>query len=180
MAEILRTSHAPAPCLSFPQAMLNTARAIIFKRSLRLPFSHWHGAVPGLITTQLVMHQAISSDREGQCVRIGRRQQDGPALPDAPFMGCSITHEVSDPQEKEQLSHRHRGTLLFPSNPTGLHLAPLPAGGCWGTQGAEGCRMLREGASGSQIHANCQAVTKKHIALRSVLTCSVLASFGCP
>lgn len=130
MAEILRTSHASAPCLSFPQAMLNTATAIIFKRSLRLPLFHQHGAVPGLITTQLVMHQAISSDCEGQCVRTGRRQRASPALPDVPFMGCSITCEVSGPQEKEQLWHRHRGTLPFPSNPTGLRLAPFPAGGC--------------------------------------------------
>lgn len=54
MAEILRASHVPAPCLTFPVG--NIATAIIFQQSYRLLFSHEHGPIPGLATTQLVMH----------------------------------------------------------------------------------------------------------------------------
>lgn len=53
------------PASVSPWATLDIATAVIFKRSSRLPFSHWRGAAPGFDTTQLMMDQAISSDREG-------------------------------------------------------------------------------------------------------------------
>lgn len=114
-----------------------------------------------------------------------RRQWGGPELPSIPFMGCSITHGVSDPQGKEPLWARHLGDLSLPQQSHQSPFSPIPHTGQWLVASGKH-RVLRDaGCCGRQPQEarsmqTLNRVMERCIALRSLLVCCVPASLGCP
>lgn len=60
-----------------------------------------------------------------------------------PFAGCSITHSMSDPQEKELLWIRHLGDPSLPPQSHQSPFSPIPHTGHW-LVAPEGHGVLRD------------------------------------